>query len=648
MFSNTFKFKVDNEMVTPKSRAPTPPDIDHPPSTIPLKPLDNRYDVLKELGVGSFGSVTLARALFDINDLALQNNNAHKGSLLNNNSKIYNQMIKKHNLVAIKTMMTRLSLLNEYKRVREVKFILTVASNKHLIEILEVFIDTRSYQLHIVMEYMEQNLYQMMRHRRRKVFSYPSLKSILAQILSGIKHIHSQGFFHRDIKPENILISPSSTYFDSDWLANGFYPDNYVVKLADFGLARDVTNKNPYTAYVSTRWYRSPEILLRNGFYSKPLDIWAFGCVAIEVTTFKPLFPGSAEADQIWKIMEVLGTPLKMGVNDSYVPSGGYWEDSEILAERMRLEFPYVRGYPIESLLQNPQLYELVQVIKGCLKWDPNKRSTATELASMDFFQDTILQNHNNEFENEEINSNINVNSTKETKNTNIKQALIFAGINDNLITKPLIFNENNLRDKNEKLTIHEFLNDIDDVIDDGNRNEEDNGEVEEEEDNDNETIDDDESNLSKEIDQHLKHFPIPKELINDDDDEDNNNLNFCDHDTNENNEENYHLKQLSNEIDIINKENSEIYKDCFSSDYDANESGSINQQHITNNRNIINDDMNYVPNLLNLDHNSLSIENYIPGTFNQNNQEDSANTNLLTNYNHHNSSNHFFGNITF
>jgi len=46
------------------------------------------------------------------------------------------------------------------------------------------------------------------------------------------------GFFHRDIKPENLLCSGPE-----------------LVKIADFGLAREIRSLPPYTDYVSTRWY---------------------------------------------------------------------------------------------------------------------------------------------------------------------------------------------------------------------------------------------------------------------------------------------------------------------------------------------------------------------------------------------------------
>jgi serine/threonine protein kinase len=53
--------------------------------------------------------------------------------------------------------------------------------------------------------------------------------------------------------------------------------------VADFGLAREVRSKPPYTDYVSTRWYRAPEVLLRAPHYSAPIDTWAVGTIMAEV-----------------------------------------------------------------------------------------------------------------------------------------------------------------------------------------------------------------------------------------------------------------------------------------------------------------------------------------------------------------------------
>ena len=82
---------------------------------------------------------------------------------------------------------------------------------------------------------------------------------------------------HRDIKPSNILVNMDCT-----------------VKLADFGISKVIQKKdrNIMTDYVATRWYRPPEVLLGCPIYGKPVDIWAFGCVLVELYINKPLFPG--------------------------------------------------------------------------------------------------------------------------------------------------------------------------------------------------------------------------------------------------------------------------------------------------------------------------------------------------------------------
>lgn len=94
------------------------------------------------------------------------------------------------------------------------------------------------------MEYVNGgNLYQLINQRREQdqVIETCEVKSIMSQILIALAHVHQQGVFHRDMKPENILIG----YGDDK---------NIIVKLADFGLARELKSKPPYTDYVSTRW----------------------------------------------------------------------------------------------------------------------------------------------------------------------------------------------------------------------------------------------------------------------------------------------------------------------------------------------------------------------------------------------------------
>lgn len=65
----------------------------------------------------------------------------------------------------------------------------------------------------------------------------------------------------------------------------------------------------PYTHEVVTQWYRAPEILLGAVEYSTPVDLWALGCIMIELITKKPLFPGDSEIDQLFRIFRMFGTP---------------------------------------------------------------------------------------------------------------------------------------------------------------------------------------------------------------------------------------------------------------------------------------------------------------------------------------------------
>lgn len=58
--------------------------------------------------------------------------------------------------------------------------------------------------------------------------------------------------------------------------------------------------------------YRAPEVLLHSTRYGSGIDLWAVGCILAELYTFRPLYPGSSEVDQLFKICSVLGTPDKV------------------------------------------------------------------------------------------------------------------------------------------------------------------------------------------------------------------------------------------------------------------------------------------------------------------------------------------------
>lgn len=65
------------------------------------------------------------------------------------------------------------------------------------------------------------------------------------------------------------------------------------------------------TEYVSTRWYRAPEVILGDPRYGQAIDIFSCGCIFAELIARKPLFPGKDYINQLNLIMEVIGTPSK-------------------------------------------------------------------------------------------------------------------------------------------------------------------------------------------------------------------------------------------------------------------------------------------------------------------------------------------------
>ncbi|XP_036061781.1 MAPK/MAK/MRK overlapping kinase isoform X9 [Onychomys torridus] len=152
--------------------------------------------------------------------------------------------------------------------------------------------DRKSGSLALICELMDMNIYELIRGRRHPL-SEKKIMNYMYQLCKSLDHMHRNGIFHRDVKPENILVKQD------------------VLKLGDFGSCRSVYSTQPYTEYISTRWYRAPECLLTDGFYTYKMDLWSAGCVFYEIASLQPLFPGVNELDQISKIHDVIGTPCQ-------------------------------------------------------------------------------------------------------------------------------------------------------------------------------------------------------------------------------------------------------------------------------------------------------------------------------------------------
>ena len=152
---------------------------------------------------------------------------------------------------------------------REVEALRRLTPHPHIVNLEEVLFDAPSGRLAMVFELLDANLYDLISGRRDHLDA-DLVNSLGYQMFKGIEHMHHKGIFHRDIKPENILVDKSRKH----------------LKIADMGSSRSVTSKPPFTEYIATRWYRSPECLLTDGHYGPEMDIWGAGCVLFEIIAF--------------------------------------------------------------------------------------------------------------------------------------------------------------------------------------------------------------------------------------------------------------------------------------------------------------------------------------------------------------------------
>ncbi|XP_035388738.1 MAPK/MAK/MRK overlapping kinase isoform X1 [Electrophorus electricus] len=200
------------------------------------------------------------------------------------------QNLKDGKYYACKTMKQSVNSLEQAHNFREVQAMKILSPHPNILQLHELIFDQDTRTLSLICELMEMNIYELIRGRQVPL-AENKVKHYIYQLCKALDHMHSNGIFHRDVKPENILIKHD------------------VLKLADFGSCRSVYSKPPHTEYISTRWYRAPECLLTDGYYSLKMDMWSAGCVFFEIISLSPLFPGSNEVDQVSKIHDVLGTP---------------------------------------------------------------------------------------------------------------------------------------------------------------------------------------------------------------------------------------------------------------------------------------------------------------------------------------------------
>lgn len=231
--------------------------------------LPKRYHVIKALGSGAYGWVALAKDT------------------------------KKDRYVAIKKMeRTFEHVLFAKRTLRELK-ILRLLHHENVIELKTIIKpkDSSKFdELYAIFQLMETDLGSIIKSDQE--LSLDHVQFFIYQVLRGMKYVHSAGILHRDLKPKNLLVN-----------------SNWDLKICDFGLSRadipELYEAGAMTDYISTRWYRAPELLFGSEFYTTSVDVWSIGWIFAELLTRSSFLPGTDSENQLELIIDMIGIPDK-------------------------------------------------------------------------------------------------------------------------------------------------------------------------------------------------------------------------------------------------------------------------------------------------------------------------------------------------
>jgi mitogen-activated protein kinase 1/3 len=340
----------------------------------------SEYEFLKELGEGAYGVVNKA---------------IHK---------------KTGKTVAIKTIefdsdLSQHDKYSYFKRLlREIKLLRLLKGSPNLISLNDVIQSRSSAQkLYLVFDYMEMSLTSAL--NKTNDLSNTHIQFIFYQIIRALHSLHAAQIIHRDIKSCNILID-----------------EHCNVKICDLGFARGLKNeetkdsatssasaaasesaplghKRSLTAHVVSRWYRAPEIILKQHEYTSAVDMWSAGCIFAELLKKLPENPHSHKQQALFPGKYCLPfSPKETNCHASHTQLNfilsfyGTWnaEDTQWIEDKNYRNA--LMNFKNESPPNLSKLFpgasaEAIDLLKRLLAFDPAKRITAKEVLNHPYMQ---------------------------------------------------------------------------------------------------------------------------------------------------------------------------------------------------------------------------------------------------------------------
>jgi len=220
--------------------------------------------------------------------------------------------------------------------------------------------------LNLVLEYVPETVYRVARHYSKNKQTIPILyiKLYMYQLFRSLAYIHALGVCHRDIKPQNLLVDPESG----------------VLKLCDFGSAKQLVRGEPNVSYICSRYYRAPELIFGATDYTSQIDVWSAGCVLAELLLGQPIFPGDSGVDQLVEIIKVLGTPTREQIR-------------EMNPNYQEFKFPQIKAHPWtkvggKGVFRPRTPHEAIEVVSKLLEYTPSRRISPLDACAHAFFDE--------------------------------------------------------------------------------------------------------------------------------------------------------------------------------------------------------------------------------------------------------------------
>ena len=264
-------------------------------------------------------------------------------------------------IVAIKKFKEEYEKLPK-KEIKRELFALQTLKQENIVKFNEAFLNKD--HIYLVFEYCEKNLLQLI-EEYPKGLNPELIRSFVYQMCKAISYLHKKNIIHRDIKPENLLIK-----------------NNETIKICDFGFARKMKYNEKtkvyekMTEYITTRWYRAPELILGQGNYGPEIDFWSIGCLMGEMADGNPVFPGEDEVNQLECIIKLIGN-----LPEELVKSYNDNPDFNI-NKLLHVDNPETLEKRYEKVLSP----DAIDFMKGLLELSPKKRLTEENIFNHKYF----------------------------------------------------------------------------------------------------------------------------------------------------------------------------------------------------------------------------------------------------------------------